>query len=171
MNIKLDKFSIIGEKAEKIGQFLTNHRLSLATAESCTGGGVSYALTSVPGASNWFERGFVVYSNLAKENLLSIPYKLILEFGAVSKEVALKMAQGALQHSKADLSIAVTGIAGPDGGSPEKPVGTVWFAIGLKNRPEKLQSYHQVFSGDRQAVREKSILFILQALDDFLLLI
>jgi nicotinamide-nucleotide amidase len=140
--------------------------LTLATAESCTGGGLSYWLTSVPGSSAWFERGFVTYSNAAKIDLLGVSEKTISTFGAVSEETALEMADGILRHSKADLGIAITGIAGPDGGSPEKPVGTVWLAFSGKNFNTIAECH--VFKGDRQAVR---LAAIAKALEELLRLI
>lgn len=140
--------------------------LTLATAESCTGGGLSYWLTSVPGSSNWFERGFITYSNAAKIEMLGVHAKTIEKFGAVSEETALEMANGVLQHSQAKLSVAITGIAGPDGGSAEKPVGTVWIAWGGKNFNTITQL--NVLNGDRQAIRLASIA---KALDQLLKLI
>jgi nicotinamide-nucleotide amidase len=127
----------------------------LATAESCTGGGLSYWLTSVPGSSAWFDRGFVTYSNEAKHEMLGVSTDTIKQYGAVSEETALDMANGILQKSRADLGIAITGIAGPDGGSKEKPVGTVW--IGYSGKHFKTHAECHVFTGDRQAVRLSSI--------------
>jgi len=162
----------ITQKIKKIGQILVKHKLMLVTAESCTGGGLSYYFTSVSGSSKWFERGFVVYSNLAKSECLQVLQKTISQYGAVSKNVVIQMAAGALKNSCADISIAITGIAGPKGGSLKKPVGTVWFAIGLKNgyRSRKIITFHQQFSGNRKAVIEKSILFIISKLFDSLML-
>ncbi len=136
----------------------------LVTAESCTGGGVAYAITGLPGSSGWFERGFVTYSNLAKQEQLGVAEALITRHGAVSEKVAAAMAQGALQHSRADYSVAVTGIAGPDGGTAEKPVGTVCF--GWSRRGATTRTTRIVFDGDRQQVRELSILTALQGLAD-----
>ncbi|MBA2711452.1 MAG: CinA family protein [Tatlockia sp.] len=112
----------------KLSNRLLARDLKISCAESCTGGMISCLLTELPGSSAWFERGFVTYSNLAKQEMLAVPHKLITSFGAVSKEVAEAMALGALNHSAADVSIAVTGIAGPSGGSEQKPVGTLWIA-------------------------------------------
>lgn len=142
--------------------FLKAQGLSLTTAESCTGGGLSYWLTSVPGSSHWLERGFVTYSNAAKNEMLKVSKEILKTYGAVSKETACAMAEGALQNSHADLSIAITGIAGPEGGSEEKPVGTVWFALSGKNISTLAQSH--VFTGDRQAIRLASIVKALQIL-------
>ncbi len=127
----------------------------LATAESCTGGLIAAACTAVAGSSDWFERGFVTYSNDAKTELLGVPAALIARFGAVSAEVARAMAEGALSQSHAQLAVAVTGIAGPGGGSAAKPVGTVWLALaqaGGEARAELLQ-----LAGDRAAVREQTV--------------
>src|SRR3990167_5136864 len=110
--------------AKELGTTLKPRGLLLATAESCTGGGLSYWITSVPGSSDWYERGFVTYSNAAKIEMLGVRSATLEKFGAVSEEIAREMALGALAHSKANVSIAVTGIAGPDGGTPDKPVGT-----------------------------------------------
>lgn len=137
---------MIGELAT----LLRSQQRMLATAESCTGGMIAAACTDLAGSSEWFERGFVTYSNLAKEQMLGVNPQLIVAHGAVSEPVARAMAQGALQHSQAQVSIAVTGVAGPSGGSVEKPVGTVWLAWGL---PSGIHSELRHFSGDRAAVR------------------
>ena len=136
----------------------------LVTAESCTGGGIAYAMTELPGSSEWFERGFVTYSNLAKQEQLGVADDLITRFGAVSEEVAAAMASGALQHSRADFSVAVTGIAGPGGGTAGKPVGTVCFGWG--SRDGVTRTTRIMFDGSRQQVRELSILTALQGLMD-----
>jgi len=122
----------------------------LATAESCTGGLIAAACTDLAGSSQWFERGFVSYSNAAKTELLGVPAALIAAHGAVSEPVARAMAEGAITHSHAQVSVAVTGVAGPSGGTPDKPVGTVWFAWSVAGRTV---SEVQQFAGDRQAVR------------------
>ena len=144
-------------------QLMQQHKM-LATAESCTGGGIAYAITEMPGSSEWFERGFVTYSNAAKQEQLGVPHELIARFGAVSEQVAAAMALGALQHSHADFSAAVTGVAGPDGGTEEKPVGTVCFGWG--QRGAEARTTRVVFDGNRQQVRELSILTALQGLAD-----
>jgi nicotinamide-nucleotide amidase len=133
----------------------------LATAESCTGGLIAAACTQVPGSSDWFERGFVTYSNAAKTDLLGVAASLIETQGAVSEAVALAMVQGALQRAPVDLALAVTGIAGPAGAVPGKPVGTVWLAWGTPGtvRAERLQ-----LGGDRDAVRLASLSAALQRL-------
>lgn len=122
----------------------------LATAESCTGGMIAAACTDQPGSSAWFDRGFVTYSNAAKTEMLGVPEALIAEHGAVSEEVVRAMAEGAIKHSKAHVSIAVTGIAGPTGGSEDKPVGTVWvaFSTGFATKTQ-----HLVLRGNRESVR------------------
>ncbi len=141
--------------AEKLGHLLLEKKLKLVTAESCTGGGIAYAITSIPGSSQYFEQGFVTYSNQSKQKLLNIDPKIINIHGAVSEETVILMAEGALRNSEADISIAVTGIAGPDGGSAAKPVGTVWFGIAGKNFATKSLLYH--LSGNREEIRLKSI--------------
>lgn len=127
----------------------------LATAESCTGGGISEKITSLPGSSKWFDRGFVTYSNTAKEEMLSVDPKTLLRFGAVSEKTAKEMAEGAIKHSQAQLSVAVTGIAGPDGGTKEKPVGTVWIAWAGGLLKTRTDCFH--FKGDRASVRAQTI--------------
>lgn len=126
----------------------------LATAESCTGGLIAAACTDLAGSSQWFERGFVTYSNAAKTELLAVPAALIDAHGAVSEPVARAMAEGAVAHAHAQVSMAVTGVAGPSGGSAAKPVGMVWFAWHLAGRTV---SEVQQFAGDRQAVRAATV--------------
>jgi nicotinamide-nucleotide amidase len=135
----------------------------LATAESCTGGLIAAACTSLSGSSDWFERGIVSYSNDAKSELLDVPAELIAAHGAVSAEVACAMADGALTRSRAQVAIAVTGIAGPSGGTPAKPVGTVWMAIGLRGLPAVATLLQ--LQGDRAAVRRQTVERGLQALN------
>lgn len=129
--------------------------LKLCTAESCTGGLVAAYLTGIAGSSEVFERGFVTYSNEAKSELLAVPVQLILRHGAVSEEVALAMAEGALANSRADVSVAVTGIAGPGGGSADKPVGLVYVAAARRGKPVAVERH--VFSGDRSKVRSQAV--------------
>jgi nicotinamide-nucleotide amidase len=136
--------------------------LTIATAESCTGGLIAAAITAIPGSSAVLDRGFVTYSNAAKTDLLGIPPQLIAANGAVSKTVAQAMATGAKTRAGTSLAVSVTGIAGPDGGTPEKPVGTVWF--GLAARRGRVATHHQLFSGDRAAVRAESVIFALKLL-------
>ena len=133
----------------------------LATAESCTGGMIAAACTDLAGSSNWFERGFVTYSDEAKTELLGVDAGLIADHGAVSEEVVRAMVQGAVSHSRARVAVAVTGVAGPAGGSRAKPVGTVWFGFMVDGR---LTSEMKRFDGDRAAVRNASVQHALQRL-------
>jgi len=141
--------------AERVGQLLLAHEAKLATAESCTGGWISKCLTDVPGSSAWFEYGFVTYGNSAKESMLVVDHALLERHGAVSREVVQAMAVAAHAISEADIAIAVSGIAGPDGGTEDKPVGTVWLAwLGPRGRANSAV-FH--FAGDREAVRRQSV--------------
>ena len=140
----------IEELVQQLATTLIDKGWMLATAESCTGGMIAAACTDLAGSSQWFERGFVTYSNEAKTDLLGVPAALIAQHGAVSEEVARTMAQGAVAHSRARASIAVTGVAGPGGGSAEKPVGTVWVACQVQERT-LTQCLH--LKGDRADVR------------------
>jgi nicotinamide-nucleotide amidase len=133
---------------------LKRRGLMMATAESCTGGLIAGACTEVSGSSDWFERGFVTYSNAAKSELLGVPAELIAQHGAVSEPVARSMAAGALAHSPAQLAVSVTGVAGPTGGSADKPVGTVWFGWAT---PAGTFTERQRFDGDRAAVRAATV--------------
>jgi nicotinamide-nucleotide amidase len=146
---------------QALGNALTRKAWMLATAESCTGGLVAAACTGLPGSSLWFERGFVTYSNAAKTELLGVPAALIGRWGAVSREVALAMASGAIQRSQAQVAVAVTGVAGPGGGTAEKPVGTVWLAWQVNG---VTQAECHRFAGDRAAVREASVQQAVQGL-------
>jgi nicotinamide-nucleotide amidase len=137
----------------------------MAAAESCTGGMIAAACTDLAGSSAWFERGFVSYSNEAKTGLLGVPAALIAEHGAVSEPVVRAMAQGALQHSHAQVSVAVTGVAGPGGGSVDKPVGNVWFGWAT---PAGVLTQLCHFEGDRHQVRQASVQHALQRLVDLL---
>lgn len=136
--------------------------LLLATAESCTGGGIAEAITRIPGSSAWFDRGFVTYSNEAKVEMLNVESNVIERYGAVSDAVVRQMAEGALARSKAHVAVAVTGVAGPDGGSVDKPVGTVWFAWVVRDK--SIISERCVFSGDRAAIRHQTIVHALSKL-------
>lgn len=144
--------------AAQLGAALKARGWMLATAESCTGGLVSAAITSVAGSSDWFERGFVTYSNEAKTELLGVPGELIAQHGAVSEQVARAMAEGALAHSRAHMAVSITGIAGPAGGSADKPVGTVWFAFASRDASGTVQCDAALrrFDGDRAAVRAQA---------------
>jgi nicotinamide-nucleotide amidase len=139
---------------DRLAALLRDRGWMLATAESCTGGMIAAACTDVAGSSEWFERGFVTYSNEAKTELLGVDAALIAAHGAVSEVVARAMAFGAVRHSLARASVAVTGIAGPGGGSPDKPVGTVWFGFMVDGR---LSSEMRRFDGDRAVVRRQTV--------------
>jgi nicotinamide-nucleotide amidase len=154
MTLQHNAVSLSGVCAD-LAQVLLLHKLRICTAESCTGGMISATCTDLAGSSLWFERGFVTYSNAAKTDMLGVPASLIETHGAVSEEVARAMAQGALLHSLADWSVAVTGVAGPNGGSAAKPVGTVWLAWACKSTG-MLESQRHVFAGDRRSVRENT---------------
>ena len=156
----------LSDLAQQVGDALKKHKLMLATAESCTGGGLSYWITSISGSSDWFDRGFVTYSNPAKLQMLGVTAPTLTRSGAVSSEVAKEMAEGALDHSDADVSIAVTGIAGPLGGTADKPVGTVWIAWAKRNTPTLAKQF--VFQGDRHEVREQTVNKSLAGLLDYL---
>ena len=134
----------------------------LATAESCTGGWVSQLITAIAGSSNWFDRGFVTYSNSAKAEMLGVSKKTIVRHGAVSEPVSIEMAQGALQHSHAQWALAISGVAGPTGGTPEKPVGTVCFAWAGPDGFTECETRH--FPGDREAVGRSSVEDAMQGL-------
>ena len=153
------------ELAAQVGRRLQEKGLLLATAESCTGGGIAQAVTEIAGSSEWFERGFVTYSTEAKSGMLGIAAASIAQHGAVSEEIAAAMAEGALANSSADVGLSVTGIAGPGGAVPGKPVGTVCFGWAKRgmSRTERL-----VFGGDRQAVRSQTVVHALQGLLRFL---
>ncbi len=141
--------------ATLLGQLLKDRNLKITTAESCTGGGIAQAITAIPGSSAWFDRGFVTYSNNSKMQMLQVKQQTLNDYGAVSEEAAKQMAEGALINSEADLAISVTGIAGPDGGSEQKPVGTVFIA--WKFREQQAYCDRHVFSGNRAKVREQTI--------------
>jgi nicotinamide-nucleotide amidase len=137
----------------------------VCTAESCTGGLIAKSFTDLAGSSDWFDRGFVTYSNAAKSEMLGVPASLIEDYGAVSEAVANAMASGALRHSEADYAVAVTGVAGPGGGSEEKPVGTVWIAVASV---DQLQARRHLFTGDRSTVRDATLVSAIEALLDLL---
>ena len=148
--------------AMQAGESLLHQKQKIAVAESCTGGWVAQCLTAIAGSSTWFERGFVTYSNEAKQEMLGVSTATLQRHGAVSEEAAAEMAVGALLHSHADWALAITGIAGPSGGSPEKPVGTVCFAWAGKASGCEVQTCH--FAGDREAVRRQAVLHALHGL-------
>ena len=152
--------------AARVGEALKSRGWMLATAESCTGGGIAQAVTAVAGSSAWFERGFVTYSNLSKQQMLGVRDATLVAHGAVSEAPVREMAQGALRHSAAQVALAVSGIAGPGGGTPEKPVGTVWLAwITVDGRIMATRKY---FPGDRDEVRAQAVRAALQGLLDLL---
>lgn len=148
---------MVGETdlARSLGDLLKLRGLRITTAESCTGGWIAKTLTDVAGSSAWFDRGFVTYSNDAKHDMLGVPQALIERYGAVSGECVAAMAEGALREGRADVAVAVSGIAGPDGGSAEKPVGTVWF--GFSGAGGDTQTVHRLLPGDREAVRRAAV--------------
>lgn len=148
------------ELARSVGERLKSARAMLVTAESCTGGWVAQALTSAAGSSEWFERGFVAYSNDAKRELLGVRAETLSRHGAVSEETAREMARGALERSRGTLALAVTGIAGPGGASPGKPVGMVCFAWAAKAGLLRSETCH--FRGDRESVRRQSVIHALE---------
>ena len=143
------------ELARRLGETLKTCGLKMATAESCTGGLIAAAMTEIPGSSAWFERGFVTYSNEAKVELLGVNPRTLTEYGAVSAETAREMAAGALEHSRAEWAVAVTGIAGPDGGSDYKPVGTIYMA--WQSSSGNLFEEKKLFDGDRRQVRMQTV--------------
>ena len=151
----------LAELCGQLADALLHRQWKLATAESCTGGLIAGACTDLSGSSNWFERGFVSYSNEAKIEMLGVPAQLLERHGAVSEQVARAMAQGAVSHARAQVAVAVTGVAGPTGGSRSKPVGTVWFGWNIDGQ---LHAQRQLFAGDRAAVRAATVRHALQQL-------
>lgn len=150
----------------ELGAALQKKQWSLVLAESCTGGWASQVVTMCKGSSSHFERGFVTYSNLSKTEMLGVSEKTLETFGAVSEETAREMASGALSHSNAQIAAAITGIAGPDGGTPDKPVGTVCFAWATIEGVLKSETRH--FNGDREAVRRQSVQTALEGVSSLL---
>ena len=148
--------------AVQVGAALKSRGWMLATAESCTGGGIAQAVTAVAGSSVWFERGFVTYSNQSKQQMLGVREATLIAHGAVSEATVREMAQGALRHSSAQAALAVSGIAGPGGGTPEKPVGTVWLAWATADG--RVLATRQYFPGDRDEVRAQAVRAALQGL-------
>ena len=148
--------------ARRLGRAARKRGAMVSVAESCTGGGVAEAITRIAGSSAWFDRGFVTYSNESKHELLGVAEETIACHGAVSGETALAMAQGALEHSLARVAVAVTGVAGPDGGSADKPVGTVWFAWAARGEPAQARRFR--LAGDRAEVRRQSVEVALEGL-------
>ena len=146
--------------ARRLGEGLSKRRLVLACAESCTGGWVAKTVTDIPGSSAWFDRGFVTYTNEAKRQMLGVRAETLERQGAVSVETVREMAEGALMHSGADLALAISGVAGPGGGSEEKPVGTVCFAWSARDGGTRARCKR--FNGNREAVRRKSVAYALE---------
>jgi nicotinamide-nucleotide amidase len=146
----------------RLGQALTRRDATVTTAESCTGGWVAKALTDVAGSSAWFERGFVTYSNEAKSQMVGVSPETLAAEGAVSEAVVRQMAQGALAAAAADYAVSISGIAGPDGGSAQKPVGTVWF--GFAAADGRVLAFRECFAGDREAVRRQATGYALNTL-------
>ncbi len=151
--------------AKQVGAVLKAHGMMLATAESCTGGGIAQAITRVSGSSAWFDRGFVTYSNISKEEMLGVSLETLQRHGAVSEETVREMVDGVLQFSRAQVALSVSGIAGPTGGTPEKPVGTVWFAWATNDAVRT--ACHQL-DGDRDAIRVKAVHIALQGVINLL---
>lgn len=156
----------LAEVLGELGDSLAERGLKVTTAESCTGGWVAKVLTDRPGSSVYMDCGIVTYSNAAKVGLLGVSENVLDRFGAVSEPVAREMALGALAVSQADLSVAITGVAGPGGGTEEKPVGTVWFAWGRRGDQPEAASAH--FEGDRDSIRRQAVLFALKGLQELL---
>ncbi|MGV0005196.1 MAG: CinA family protein [Candidatus Porifericomitaceae bacterium WSBS_2022_MAG_OTU9] len=167
MAVDLELDMELMEQSERIAGLLLGRGLLLAVAESCTAGAVSYVLTSVDGSSSWFDRGFVVYSNKAKTEMLGVGEDILVEHGAVSEPVALAMASGACANSDADMAVAITGIAGPTGGNADKPVGTVWIAGHRKSDDYSFAIRHQ-FKGDRKQVRLDSCMAAIVGIEKLL---
>ena len=153
---------VLYELAERTGRALEERGLMLATAESCTGGWIAEAVTMIPGSSAWFERGFVTYTYISKREMLGVRSETLEKHGAVSEAVVREMAQGALQASHAQVAVSVSGTAGPGGGTPQKPVGTVCFAWALEG--VEAHSESRYFVGDREAVRRQSVTHALEVL-------
>ena len=147
--------------AIKIGQLLTEIKKSVSTAESCTGGWVGKEFTGIPGSSKWYGFGFITYSNKAKLKILGVTKETLIEEGAVSERVVKEMAEGALRNSGSDFAISISGIAGPTGGTDDKPVGTVCFGIGSQ---DNINCFTKYFKGDRDEVRKQSVAFALKEL-------
>jgi nicotinamide-nucleotide amidase len=152
--------------AQRLGECLKPRGLKLATAESCSGGWIAKTITDLPGSSTWFECALVCYSNESKHDLLGVPMATINEFGAVSGDTVLAMTDGVFERTSADVVASVSGVAGPDGGSDDKPVGTVWLSWGKRDKIAYAHEFH--FEGDREAVRLQSVEAALNAVMDVL---
>ena len=154
------------QQGVEIGQLLLARRMKLASAESCTGGWLARVVTEIPGCSDWFDCSFVAYSYEAKETMLGVSRVILEEHGAVSQETVVEMVRGALSRSRANVAVAITGIAGPSGGTPGKPVGTVWLAWGRGHHPPVTQIIH--LEGNREAVRRQTVAAALVGLEKIL---
>lgn len=152
--------------AAQVGEALKSHGMMLVTAESCTGGGVASAVTEIAGSSAWFDRGFVTYSNQAKMDMLGVSTDTLARFGAVSEATVREMVEGALRNSQAQVALAVSGIAGPGGGTLEKPVGTVWFAWGIRGAAPVASLHH--LTGNRAEIRVQAVRIALQGVLELL---
>lgn len=148
--------------ARRVGEALIARRWTLVTAESCTGGWIAKCVTDISGSSDWFDRAFVSYSNPAKQDMLGVTSSSLQRFGAVSGEVVQEMVTGALARSAAQIAVAVSGVAGPTGGSREKPIGLVWCGWGVRDGRPEVREFH--FDGDRDAVRRQTVVVALQGL-------
>ncbi|WP_300378012.1 CinA family protein [Brachyspira sp.] len=167
-NIKIDREEIkkqIEEKSNNTVQLLINRKLKITSAESCTGGLFASSITSVSGSSECFEGSFVTYSNEIKNKMINVKEETLNKYGAVSEECVLEMSENSRKIMESDISIAISGIAGPSGGTDEKPVGLVWICLASKGY---IKAYKNIFKGDRNLVREQSVLFALNLVENFL---
>lgn len=154
--------SRLRELARELGARMQSDSIRLACAESCTGGWLAKIITDIPGSSSWFSASVVSYSNQAKQSLLGVRAETLESFGAVSAETVKQMVDGVFAHTDADIAVSISGIAGPDGGSDEKPVGLVWFGWGIRGETVSAASY--IFDGDREAVRKQAVAMALEKL-------
>ena len=158
METKLEKY------ATELGTHLQQNDWHIVTAESCTGGWLSQAITAIAGSSAWFERGFITYSNAAKQDMLDVRPQTLAKYGAVSEQTVLEMVNGALTHSQAQVGLAISGIAVPSGGTPDKPVGTVWIAYAF---PNNIYAQPNYFRGNRYSIREQAVIMALQRMVNY----
>ncbi len=156
----------LAKLSERVGTLLSDKGHILVTAESCTGGGIASAITDIAGSSAWFDCAFITYSNEAKTDMVDVNPETLDNYGAVSQETVTEMAAGAITNSRGTVAVSVSGIAGPTGGTAEKPVGTVWFGWKIANEQEKQQKV--CFSGDRQTVRQQACIYALEGLLELL---
>lgn len=160
--MKTDSDAHLENLIQHVADTLLDRKLQLTTAESCTGGWLAKCCTDLKGSSAWFDRGFIPYTNEAKQDLLSVSSTTLEKYGAVSIQTAIEMAEGALKNSQASISVAITGIAGPTGGTKIKPVGTVCFAFSIKNNPTISAQY--LFNGDRKMIRRQAVTTALEGI-------